>query len=342
MKKILLFAAMAVMLCSCGKKNGYTITGNVTGLTGTVTLMDDKGEDIAESPVTDGKFTLEGSTEKPALALLSNDGQPLAMIFLEPGTITVEGDKNDALRIAGTKANDSNSKFNERQYEIMEKFYTAGSEEERQAVADEMKASIATAMNENLDNYFGLYLLTSLMNEWDGNAIIAQLDKFSPAVQETDLAGEIREYAQSKKNTDVGNKYTDIVLPDADGKEVALSSVVGEGKYVLLDFWASWCNPCMMELPFLVKSYEMFHDKGFEIYGVSLDSDADAWKEAMADNKMTWINVTAMNDEEQKATKAYAIQSIPSNFLIGPDGTIIAKNLRGDDVKAKLAEIFNK
>ncbi len=81
----------------------------------------------------------------------------------------------------------------------------------------------------------------------------------------------------------------------------------------------------------------MFHDKGFEIYGVSLDSEADAWKEAMADNKMTWINVAAMNDEEQKATKAYAIQSIPSNFLIGPDGTIVAKNLRGDDVKAKLA-----
>lgn len=98
----------------------------------------------------------------------------------------------------------------------------------------------------------------------------------------------------------------------------------------------------MMELPFLVKSYEMFHDKGFEIYGVSLDSEADAWKEAMADNKMTWINVAAMNDEEQKATKAYAIQSIPSNFLIGPDGTIVAKNLRGDDVKAKLAELIDK
>ena len=338
MKKILLIAAMAVMLCSCGKKNSYTITGNVTGLEGTVTLMNDAGDDIAEAPVTDGQFTLQGTADEPSLALLSNNDQPLAMIFLEPGKITVAGEKNEALKITGTKANDSNTALNDRQYEIMERFYTAGSEEERQAIADEMKGTIAEAMDANLDNYFGLYLLTSLMNEWNGDAIIAKLDQFSPAVRETKLAGEIREHAEAKKNTDVGSKYVDIILPDAEGNEIALSSVVGEGKYVLLDFWASWCGPCMMELPFLVKSYEMFHDKGFEIYGVSLDSEADAWKEAMADNKMTWINVAAMNDEEQKATKAYAIQSIPSNFLIGPDGTIVAKNLRGDDVKAKLAE----
>ena len=342
MKKILLIAAMAVMLCSCGKKNSYTITGNVTGLEGTVTLMNDAGDDIAEAPVTDGQFTLQGTADEPSLALLSNNEQPLAMNFLEPGKITVAGEKNEALKITGTKANDSNTALIDRQYEIMERFYTAGSEEERQAIADEMKGTIAEAMDANLDNYFGLYLLTSLMNEWNGDAIIAILDQFSPAVRETKLAGEIREHAEAKKNTDVGSKYVDIILPDAEGNEIALSSVVGEGKYVLLDFWASWCGPCMMELPFLVKSYEMFHDKGFEIYGVSLDSEADAWKEAMADNKMTWINVAAMNDEEQKATKAYAIQSIPSNFLIGPDGTIVAKNLRGDDVKAKLAELIDK
>ena len=152
MKKILLIAAMAVMLCSCGKKNSYTITGNVTGLEGTVTLMNDAGDDIAEAPVTDGQFTLQGTADEPSLALLSNNDQPLAMIFLEPGKITVAGEKNEALKITGTKANDSNTALNDRQYEIMERFYTAGSEEERQAIADEMKGTIAEAMDANLDN----------------------------------------------------------------------------------------------------------------------------------------------------------------------------------------------
>ena len=96
MKKILLIAAMAVMLCSCGKKNSYTITGNVTGLEGTVTLMNDAGDDIAEAPVTDGQFTLQGTADEPSLALLSNNDQPLAMIFLEPGKITVAGEKRSA------------------------------------------------------------------------------------------------------------------------------------------------------------------------------------------------------------------------------------------------------
>lgn len=342
MKKILFIAAIALLACSCGKKNGYTITGDVTGLTGNVTLMDENGDNIAEAPVTDGKFTFTGTVDEPTLALLANEGQPMAMLFLEPGKIKVEGSTDDMLQITGTKANNGNTTFSNEQYAIMERFYGASSEEERQAIAEEMKSGVANTIDQNLDNYFGLYLLTNVLNDWSGDQILSKLNEFTPAMQNTKLAGEIRQHAESKKLTDVGNKYIDITLPDADGQDIALSSIAGNGKYVLLDFWASWCGPCMREMPYLVKTYELYHDKGFEIYGVSLDRNEKDWKDAIAENDMTWINVSAVNDTDQKAANSYAVQSIPANFLISPDGNIIAKNLRGEDLEAKIAEIMNK
>ena len=140
----------------------------------------------------------------------------------------------------------------------------------------------------------------------------------------------------------MGQPYTDVAQPDAEGQEVSLKSVVENpaNKYVLLDFWASWCGPCMGEVPHLKKTYEEFHKKGFEIFGVSFDSKAKDWTEAVEKNGMDWIHVSALSGFDNQAAEDYAVRGIPSNFLIDSEGKIVAKDLRGDELYEKIAELL--
>ena len=138
----------------------------------------------------------------------------------------------------------------------------------------------------------------------------------------------------------VGDNYIDATLSDINGKSVSISELVNDGKWVLVDFWATWCRPCCQEIPHLVEAYKEFAPKGFEIYGISLCGPGreSGWKTYVAYNDMTWVNVWGYIDDESTVAAAYGVQYIPSNFLISPEGKIVATNLRGDDVKKVLAE----
>lgn len=161
------------------------------------------------------------------------------------------------------------------------------------------------------------------------------------------LKKEWREYSQAEvfisyvekmKRLAVGQPAPEISLPNPDGKIVPLSSM--KGKYVLVDFWAKWCGPCRQENPNVVRAFQQYKDKGFTVYGVSLDRSREDWLQAIEQDKLTWTHVSDLKYWQSEAAKTYNITGIPFSLLLDPNGVIIAKNLRGAALHQKLAEIF--
>ena len=207
---------------------------------------------------------------------------------------------------------------------------------------NDMQSYVKQAIADNKDNLVGVRLFKENYYSMEPQEVLDMVALFPAEYQES--FADIKKAAENALKVTPGNPYIDIVDKDADGKEISLKSVVENkaNKYVLIDFWASWCGPCMGEVPYLVDTYDKYHKKGFEIYGVSFDSDRDAWLKAIENKKMNWIQVSSLKAWDSQARADYAINSIPANFLVDcATGKIIAKGLRGEDLQKKIAELLD-
>ncbi|MEG1864811.1 MAG: TlpA disulfide reductase family protein [Alistipes sp.] len=350
--KSLLIAAAAVVLCSCGQnKNAYLIEGSLANIDGTLYLFDNQENIIDSAAIENGAFRFKGIATAPAVRYLANARDAASasftqMLILEPGTITLTNDPQDATLtlISGTPSNDANAAYSAASRALVTEFRdTTTTDERREVIEEEYNKLTRATVENNLTNYFGAALLAQQLGyELSGQEMLAMIAKFTPELQQAEILTELKQTAERKLKTEIGQTYTDITQNNAEGEPVSLKSVIDNpaNKFTLVDFWASWCGPCMGEAPVLVKTYSEFHAKGFEIFGVSFDKDREKWLGAIDQNKMNWIHVCELKGFDNPAAKAYAIQGIPSNFLIDAQGKIIASNLRGDALYEKIAELL--
>ncbi len=192
-------------------------------------------------------------------------------------------------------------------------------------------ASIMAIQQLRPENYMDVYkaLDQGLQQKYPNSD---EIKSFHAMVQQTQMM------VARAEATKVGNEAPELILPTPDNKELALSSL--RGKVVLIDFWASWCGPCRKEMPNVKLVYQKYKDKGFEIYGVSLDKDRNAWLEAIEKDGLKWPQVSDLKFWQSEAAQTYAVQSIPHTVLIGKDGKILASGLRGAELESKLAEVL--
>jgi peroxiredoxin len=188
-------------------------------------------------------------------------------------------------------------------------------------------------------SYASPSIAVGLSYEMEAEEIESMINGLDTAVAALPQIKSLRERVAVMKSVSVGQKAPDFTMSDVNGNPVTLSSKIGS-KLLLIDFWASWCNPCRQENPNVVKVYNEFHKKGFDVFGVSLDQKKEAWVKAIADDKLSWTHVSDLQYWNNAAAKLYAVNSIPANFLLDETGKIIGKNLRGEALYNKITEVL--
>lgn len=367
------FILLCVMICLCWGANAQTQRYHVTGTAeGTV-----DGDTIYLAVMTgffqlaptdttivhNGGFsfngTIDGADMRVAVAM--HKGQMIGMtdFILENAPISLQiypQDSNKKPIVKGgqtQKLYDEVTKEDEDFSKLMDKPYEQANDSTLpQDIRNKAKAQLDSLRKISTNRHFEFIMahipspISDMLLQWYAQdmtetQVNAILNKMTASGIQYQYYKQIMAERRISKATAVGQHYTDIVLKGIDGKtDIQLSAYINKNRYTLLDFWASWCGPCRAEMPNVVKVYKLYHNKGLEVVGVSLDNNREAWVKAISTLKMPWPQMSDLKGWKSTAAAAYNIRAIPANVLIDNKGNIIAKDLRGEELLKKMEELM--
>lgn len=335
MKKLLILFLTFIVISTlsaqkAGKSNTYKITGTVSGFTDSTViylsdLSDGSYRDIDSIFIFNNKFVFEGKLNRTVenFAVHTKGYKDRVSFWIDNSEtfITAEKGKFKEATIIGSKA---------------------------QAESQELNAIISISKNEKLDyiafiqknknSIISAYILSLFSTTWNKDTISLLYNQLSPTAQKTTYGKNVFDFLTLNKNPQIGNRYVDFEQQNVNDETIKLSDF--DGKIVLLEFWGSWCAPCREGHPELIKTYNEFKDKGFEILGVAAETDKKRFADAIQKDGLPWHNLTDLKGDKNKVALIYGISYYPANYLIDKNGIIVAKDLRGEKLRKKLLELL--